>query len=420
MRFRFLAVLIAVLMVFALMPGQMASAAEGYTTGDTCPECNKSGMIYVMQYDNDQHAVYCGFCGYGLDETGHTLLFENHWYLDDDCVCDGCGATIHKWKLSGGDFTWTGDEENGYTSAVAVFVCNASSESHTEIREAKLETKVIEPTCKEDGKTVYTATLSSADSPDGKEYVFSREAKKTKAGHTVHEVFEEPTCTEYGHKIMCCTVCGEVLHVIEKYPPKGHDWGEWVVLRYPTKDNYGLRARTCRSDGSHVDTEKIDKIDVVPNGTINTYTITFTSKDPAGDTKPIFSKMSKGSIIFTVKGTPDDGATFDNFAGVLVDGQEVPENNKDGKPNYTAVKGSLILELQSTYLETLEAGKHTVSSMFSDGDPVTAEFTVAAPKAEPENDNPRTGDESSLFLWAIIAAAAACGIALALRRRQRA
>ena len=60
---------------------------------------------------------------------------------------------------------------------------------------------------------------------------------------------------------------------------------------------------------------------------------------------------------------------FDKFTGVKVDGELVDSSN------YTATEGSTIIEFKADYLETLEAGEHTVSVVFTDGE-ATTKFEV--------------------------------------------
>lgn len=52
---------------------------------------------------------------------------------------------------------------------------------------------------------------------------------------------------------------------------------------------------------------------------------------------------------------------FNKFTGVKVDGEFVDSSN------YTATEGSTIIEFKADYLETLDAGEHTVTVLFTDG-----------------------------------------------------
>jgi len=111
-----------------------------------------------------------------------------------------------------------------------------------------------------------------------------------------------------------------------------------------------------------------------------------------------------GTVV-TVTRKPDDSKTFDNFEGVEMDGKSVSADN------YTKVKGSLILTLKASYLDTLSAGDHTVTVKFKDGTataalkvsaaatPTAAPTTAPTPTPKPV---PKTGDTGNPFIWLLI------------------
>lgn len=73
--------------------------------------------------------------------------------------------------------------------------------------------------------------------------------------------------------------------------------------------------------------------------------------------------------------TVNDKSTFDLFKGIKVDNAEVAEKSGD-RTNYTANQGSVKIELQSAYLDTLSEGKHTLTAVFADGKTADATFTI--------------------------------------------
>lgn len=99
---------------------------------------------------------------------------------------------------------------------------------------------------------------------------------------------------------------------------------------------------------------------------------------------------------------------FDKFTGLQMDGVEVSSDN------YTAVSGSTIITLKSTYLATLSAGKHTLKFLYNDGTSVETSVTVgqtetqsvAETVATTKTITPNTGDNivvfASLFVIATI------------------
>ena len=73
---------------------------------------------------------------------------------------------------------------------------------------------------------------------------------------------------------------------------------------------------------------------------------------------------------------------FSRFTGVKVDGTLI------GNDKYTAVSGSTVVTLKKDYLETLSAGKHTLTVVYTDGE-CTTEFQVKAASAT-EDTKPGT------------------------------
>lgn len=118
--------------------------------------------------------------------------------------------------------------------------------------------------------------------------------------------------------------------------------------------------------------------------------------DDAGDvtfdvTVPLYA-ATKGDGQAYAKGG-GVGLTFrfsgplDEFTRLLVDGTEVSAEN------YTATKGSTIIELRPAYLDTLAAGEHTVTTVWKDGTATDASFTVEG-KAQGERAGGKTDVDS--------------------------
>ena len=134
-----------------------------------------------------------------------------------------------------------------------------------------------------------------------------------------------------------------------------------------------------------------------------------------------WQKGSKDGLSFT------SSADFSDFNMVQVDGKDLDATN------YTVKEGSTVVILRAEYLQTLSAGKHSLS-IVSGNDTATTEFTITAAQAlagveqtegdqtggdatpqEPDKNegdaaNPPTGDDSNVALW--IAVMLAAGIAL--------
>ena len=106
-----------------------------------------------------------------------------------------------------------------------------------------------------------------------------------------------------------------------------------------------------------------------------------------------WSKGTTGTLDFTFKRTENDETTYDHFAGVKVDGKTVDA------ANYEKIKGSVIIKLKSSFLETLETGEHTLTAMFDDADEVTVPFEISAKAKQDDNkqttvDTPTTKNDT--------------------------
>ena len=97
-------------------------------------------------------------------------------------------------------------------------------------------------------------------------------------------------------------------------------------------------------------------------------------------------------------------ASFSSFRGVQVDGKTLD------KSNYIAEEGSIEVYLKAVYLQTLAAGKHTVTILSTEGD-TTAEFTIGGSNASPKTTDP------GVALYAAAALLSTAGLAWISKRR---
>ena len=97
-------------------------------------------------------------------------------------------------------------------------------------------------------------------------------------------------------------------------------------------------------------------------------------------------------------------ASFASFQGVQVDGKTLD------KSNYIAEESSIEIYLKAVYLQTLAAGKHTVTILSTEGN-ATAEFTIGGSSA-----SPKTAD-AGMALYAAAALLSTAGLAWNGRRR---
>jgi len=134
----------------------------------------------------------------------------------------------------------------------------------------------------------------------------------------------------------------------------------------------------------------------------------------------------KDGLTITFKRSVNDSETFKHFAGIRVDGVDVPESE------YDAVPGSVVITLHNSFLATLAPGKHTITALFDDGDPANASFTVEAAPEPAAKGAPavraigstttlaKTGDSlpAPAAAAALALAALAAAAAVYARRRQ--
>lgn len=154
--------------------------------------------------------------------------------------------------------------------------------------------------------------------------------------------------------------------------------GGYIEIEFPTSlsmGSFGIQALAVLDKTGH-ETFVYSSAYAERNGKTGVQTF---DVDDAGDvtfdvTAPLYA-ATKGDRQAYAKGG-GVGLTFrfsgplDEFTRLLVDGTEVSAGN------YTATKGSTIIELKPAYLDTLVAGGHTVTVVWKDGTATDASFTV--------------------------------------------
>lgn len=117
-----------------------------------------------------------------------------------------------------------------------------------EIDAAWEETERTEATCTEDGKIVYTNSITGDN----------KEESIPAIGHD-YEVTgtTEATCTEDGYNTYTCKVCGDTYE--ETIPATGHVEGEWTVTKEAGLFSAGEKTLTCEKCGEVLKTETIQQ-----------------------------------------------------------------------------------------------------------------------------------------------------------------
>ena len=137
-----------------------------------------------------------------------------------------------------------------------------------------------------------------------------------------------------------------------------------------------------------------------------------------------WEKGSEEPYQLTVKRNIEDETCFDHFTGLQIDENELVLNT-----DYSAVSGSTVINLNPSYLETLEEGEHSVTVNYDDGVAETTLTIKAQEKDEPvepvEPVEPPvdTGDTNNLALWiGLLSGSAALALLVTifyLKRRNR-
>ena len=218
---------------------------------------------------------------------------------------------------------------------------------------------------------------------------------------------KDPTCTEDGNiEYWYCNVCKKYFSDIEfkneisfdktVIPATGHNLIK-IEAKDPTVDGTGnIEYWYCEVCDKYFSDEKAEH-EITLEDTI----IAKLPKLISGANQE-WTKGSKDGLTFKVD------TDINEFKKVLVDGKELKDTNYDIK------SGSTILTLKSSFLDTLSAGKHQICLEFNNGT-IEAYFTV---KVKETTTVPETGEQTNLYLWAMLAIASSASI-LVLRRYKK-
>ena len=212
--------------------------------------------------DKGQEKRSCSVCGYeeyrdtDFDPDNHT--WEDHYTVDKEptCTTEGsesihcskCGATKDSRVIPVIDHIrgeWEIDTEPTCTTegseSIHCTMCGLLLDTRaiptTEHEMGEWET-VLDPTCTEDGKEKRICKECGAE-----EY---RTIDHDHLWEDDYTIDKEPDCENDGSKSIHCSVCDTVKDE-EVIPAIGHDWGEWKLVKEPTKTENGEEQRTCNT-----------------------------------------------------------------------------------------------------------------------------------------------------------------------------
>lgn len=152
------------------------NSCGGYVTEFKCTRCDHGQKEEITggtehQWSENKVEYIAPTC----TEMGEKMYQCTVCHMYDLDSMETTGPIGHTWSFV--DFTWTGDDTKGY-EAVANYECETDG-NHKMTVNAEITGEVIYPTCAAGGKTVYTATISAADSPDKAEHSASKDANPT-------------------------------------------------------------------------------------------------------------------------------------------------------------------------------------------------------------------------------------------------
>ena len=116
--------------------------------------------------------------------------------------------------------------------------CNATKTEKVLPTKYTFTVTVVLPTCTEDGYTMHKC--NEDDSFSYKDNIVHS------TGHRAAKRVIEPTCKEEGRTEIYCIVCGEVSSTFDVTPKKDHTWDDGVVTTKPTAEKEGVKTYTCK------------------------------------------------------------------------------------------------------------------------------------------------------------------------------
>ena len=132
--------------------------------------------------------------------------------------------------------------EQGYT----IYTCTACGETlkadFVPANGHSYEASVVAPTCEKDGYTNHVCSVCGDSYRDN--YVDA-------AGHQYTDTVTAPTCTASGYTTHTCSVCGH-SYINSVVPATGHDY-VWQITRVPTCTAEGVKTFTCSHCGDSYD-----------------------------------------------------------------------------------------------------------------------------------------------------------------------
>ena len=367
------------------------------TAWNWADDCSSATATFVCKNDKSHTATVSAIISVkessaGCETPGRTVYtatatIDGKEYKDER-ISEG-PALGHDWGEP--EWTWTGNDTDGYTKASAKFICKRDS-SHTQTVDAEITTETTPATCETDGEIAYIAaavfegenyiniksvtipasghkwgkvnyTWTSDNSKVTAERICANDAshKESETANTSYTVTKAAGCEEAGTGVYTAVFTNPVFETQTKevtINPTGHNFGAPVYTW--ASDNSSVSAeRICANDESHKENETAETAYSVTRPAtcektgIGVYTASFNN--------PAFSKQTKEVSI------PAFGHDWE-FTGWKWTG--------DDEHGYTAAKASFICRRDSGHTQDVEAVLTEKSEDGSCTEPGTVTYTA--------------------------------------------
>ena len=190
-----------------------------------------------------------------FNEGDHLYIFNEYWNginksdiageLHEITLPEGFG---HDWEFV--DFTWTGDDVNGYSAAKANYKCSKYS-SHKKSVNVEVSSSTTEATCTTGSEKQYTAEIPASDSPDGVKHTDSKTVTGAALGHnmTEHPAVAATCMADGNSEYWSCDRCHKYFSDSEGANEVAEN--SWVI----TKESHNMTehpavAATCTAGGN--------------------------------------------------------------------------------------------------------------------------------------------------------------------------
>ena len=220
--------------------GEIVKASSCETEGERWMYCSYEGC-------NERVLMPVPAIGYHDWDTEHTECLKKATCTEKGTMLMHCkrdashtmtydyGGTGHIWDE--GVITTPPTYEEYGEKTLHCKNCDATKTEKVLPTKYTFTVTVVLPTCTEDGYTMHKCNQD--DSLSYKDNIVHS------TGHHAAKRVIEPTCKEEGRTEIYCKVCGDVSSTFDFTPKKDHTWDNGVVTTEPTAEKEGVKTYTC-------------------------------------------------------------------------------------------------------------------------------------------------------------------------------